>query len=46
MLLGCTDQGWKWVTSVDPLDPLSNPDVTHIWPSLDPHAKVFFLKIM
>ena len=29
-----------------PTDPLSNPDVTHIRPSCDPHAKVFFFKFM
>ena len=38
-------QGWMWVTLVHPLDPLSNLDVTHILPSCNPHAKVFFLKL-
>ena len=26
-------KGWKWVTPVDPLEPLSNLNVTHTWPT-------------
>ena len=35
---GETYVGWKWIT---PVDPLSNPDVTHLWHPYDPHAVVF-----
>ena len=37
--------GLKWVTPVDPFDPLNNVDVTHILPTCDPHVEVFFLKV-
>ena len=38
--LGCTC--WPiWHT-----DPQNNPDMTHIRPICDPHAEVFFLKVM
>ena len=38
----CLQQGWKWVTLVDPINPLSNLDVTHKWPTCDLHAKFSF----
>ena len=38
------NQGWKWVTPVDPFDPLIHITIW-MWPTYDPHVEVFFLKV-